>query len=87
MKEEADSTENKIVELYEELLKKTVDEMKRYFDKNLVSVVLYGSLARGDVKKDSDIDLLVIFEDLPKERLKLTFSWEYWKKCKWHSKH
>lgn len=70
MKEEADSTENKIVEVYEELLKKTVDEMKRYFDKNLVSVVLYGSLARGDVKKDSDIDLLVIFEDLPKERLK-----------------
>jgi hypothetical protein len=40
MKEEADSTENKIVELYEELLRKTVDEMKRYFDKNLVSVVL-----------------------------------------------
>jgi hypothetical protein len=44
MKEEVDSTENKIVELYEELLKKTVDEMK------------------------------------------LTFSWEYGKKCEWHSK-
>jgi predicted nucleotidyltransferase len=36
----------------------------------LVSVVLFGSLARGAVKKDSDIDLLVVFEDLPRERLK-----------------
>lgn len=54
--------------IYETLLKKILDEIRGYFDKNLVSVVLYGSLARGEVKKDSDIDLLIISENLPKER-------------------
>ncbi len=57
-----------IMGIYETLLKKILDEIRRYFDKNLVSVVLYGSLARGEVKKDSDIDLLIISENLPKER-------------------
>lgn len=57
-----------IMGIYETLLKKILDEIRGYFDKNLVSVVLYGSLARGEVKKDSDIDLLIISENLPKER-------------------
>ncbi len=57
-----------IMGIYETLLKEILDEIRRYFDKNLVSVVLYGSLARGEVKKDSDIDLLIISENLPKER-------------------
>lgn len=33
----------------------------------LISIVLFGSLARGDVHKYSDIDLLVIAEGVPKE--------------------
>jgi predicted nucleotidyltransferase len=35
----------------------------------LVSVVLFGSRARGDAKATSDIDLLVISEHFPKSRL------------------
>lgn len=41
---------------------------------NLVSVVLYGSAARGTARRDSDIDVLVIAERLPErwhERLDL----------------
>jgi len=61
-------TKEDIRGIYETLVRKLLYEIKRYFDKNLVSVVLYGSVARGEVKKDSDIDLLIISENLPKER-------------------
>lgn len=40
-------------------------ELVEYFGSRLVSVILYGSLARGEFSADSDIDLLVIAEDLP----------------------
>jgi predicted nucleotidyltransferase len=69
-KEYKDIKKEDVIRIYEDLLKKVADGVRRCFGKNLVSVVLYGSLARGEVKKDSDIDLLIIFEDLPKERLK-----------------
>lgn len=62
--------DDELIRIYETLLKKTVHEIRRYFSKNLVSVVLYGSLARGEVRRDSDIDLLIICENLPGERLK-----------------
>jgi hypothetical protein len=32
----------------------------------LVSVVLFGSVARGDARASSDIDLLIVVEGLPK---------------------
>ncbi|MGH7340330.1 MAG: nucleotidyltransferase domain-containing protein [Candidatus Rokuibacteriota bacterium] len=35
---------------------------------NLVSVVLYGSVARGEARDGSDIDLLVVCDDLPDGR-------------------
>ena len=35
---------------------------------NLVSVVLYGSVARGEATVNSDIDLLVVCEELPRGR-------------------
>ncbi|MEM2564604.1 MAG: nucleotidyltransferase domain-containing protein [Candidatus Bathyarchaeia archaeon] len=36
---------------------------------NLVSVVVYGSVARGSARKDSDIDILIVAENLPKSRM------------------
>jgi predicted nucleotidyltransferase len=65
-----DINKEELIRIYETLLKKTIHEIRRHFDKDLVSVVLYGSLARGEVRKDSDIDLLIILGSLPKERLK-----------------
>ncbi len=32
--------------------------------------MVYGSVARGDFRKDSDIDLLIICRELPKEKLR-----------------
>lgn len=65
-----DINKEELITIYETLLKKVIDGTMRFFGENLVSIVLYGSLARGEIKKDSDIDLLIVSENLPKERLK-----------------
>lgn len=41
-------------------------QIHQYFSHRLISVVLYGSAARGELVPTSDIDLLVITEQLPK---------------------
>lgn len=46
-------------------LKKLVKELRAHFGDELVSVVLFGSFARGDFDQRSDIDLLIVFEELP----------------------
>lgn len=46
---------------YSELLRETLGE-------NLVSVVLFGSVARGEANANSDLDLLIVCEDLPTGR-------------------
>ena len=51
-------------------MKKLVAKLKENFGERLYSVVVYGSIARGTWRRDSDIDLLVIIEGLPKSRLK-----------------
>ncbi|MCS7094086.1 MAG: nucleotidyltransferase domain-containing protein [Candidatus Aenigmarchaeota archaeon] len=47
------------------VLREFVEECKKRFGENLVSVVLFGSYARGEQKKTSDLDLLVVVKDLP----------------------
>jgi predicted nucleotidyltransferase len=51
-----------------EWVSEAVDEIVRHF--NPVRVILFGSVARGEEGPDSDIDLLVVFDELP-ERTKL----------------
>jgi len=53
-------------EPYKSLLEKLTKLLQEEFQDRLVSVVLYGSVARGDNRKDSDIDLLLVIKDLPK---------------------
>lgn len=65
-----DINNEELIRIYERVLKKTIDEIRRFFGQNLVSVVLYGSLARGEAKMGSDIDLLIVCENFPKERSK-----------------
>ena len=38
-------------------------ELTRFLDDQLVSVILYGSRARGQARSDSDIDVLVVVRD------------------------
>jgi hypothetical protein len=48
-----------LAERYAELLAQALDD-------RLVSVVLFGSVARGDAGPGSDIDLLIVARDLPR---------------------
>jgi hypothetical protein len=50
---------------HEQLIQSYCTEIKNYFKDRLYSICLFGSIARGDYDKRSDIDLLVIVKDLP----------------------
>lgn len=45
---------------FEQVLRKALDALKNSLGDDLVSVVLYGSRARGTAGKESDVDLLVV---------------------------
>jgi len=45
--------------------KKIVDCYKAYLGNRLISLVLFGSHARGDAKETSDYDLFIIAQELP----------------------
>ncbi len=58
---------------YEQILNKFKQEIFAKFKDDLISLVLFGSVARGTARKDSDIDILIILKDAPDsyyERLK-----------------
>ena len=50
-------------------LDRLVDRLRAHFGPRLVSVVFYGSRARGEARPESDLDLLVVAEGLPASRL------------------
>jgi predicted nucleotidyltransferase len=53
--------------LYESTENIIVDEVKKKFGTDLISIVLFGSQARGTADEHSDIDLLVITENIPSD--------------------
>ena len=50
---------------YRTLLNTFVDLVQRALGDQVVSIVLYGSVARGTARPDSDVDLLLILRDAP----------------------
>jgi predicted nucleotidyltransferase len=51
------------------LLKALLDVCMEHYGKRLVSLAVYGSVGRGTPRPDSDIDVLVVAEDLPRGRI------------------
>ena len=47
-------------------LSRLLDGLKQHFGERLVSLVLYGSRARGTHRPDSDIDVIIIIEGVPR---------------------
>ena len=56
--------------VFDELLTQVVTAIQAVYGDRLVSIVLYGSVARGTMRHDSDMDLLIVARDLPRGRLK-----------------
>lgn len=50
---------------------KIKDAVLKVFGEQLVSLVLFGSYARGEPRPGSDIDLLIVLRTLPVERMEL----------------
>lgn len=64
-------TEEKI----QEVVQKFAEEVKRIYGTKLMEIILYGSCARGDFAKDSDIDIMILLnvpeEDINSERKRI----------------
>jgi hypothetical protein len=53
---------------YKSLLDKLLVLMHRYYGERLLSVALFGSIARGEASPRSDVDLIVVYRGDKKER-------------------
>ena len=53
---------------YEGLIEEFIGLLRDHFSNDLISVALFGSVAQGTAKKDSDIDLCIIVKELPESR-------------------
>lgn len=50
-----------------DILKSYCKELKQFFGTSLVKVILFGSYARGDYNKNSDIDLMILVNVPPEQ--------------------
>jgi predicted nucleotidyltransferase len=62
----------KVPEKYKALIDDFIDLVKGSFGDNIASAVLYGSVAKGRARKESDIDVCLVFKSLPQSRHKRT---------------
>lgn len=54
---------------FESILQAVVDACRAVFAERLVALAVFGSVARGTPRPDSDVDLLIVVRDLPAGRL------------------
>ncbi len=59
-----------LAEPYRTLVSELLKALLAKWGDKLVSLVVYGSVARNEARRDSDVDLLVIGRGLPKSRFK-----------------
>lgn len=54
----------------EEILKKYTADVWALYGERLCEVILYGSYARGDYREDSDIDIMILVENMDDEEIR-----------------
>ena len=55
---------------FNQLLQALRAELKKYYADRLISAVVFGSVGRGTPRPDSDVDILIIANPLPKGRMR-----------------
>jgi predicted nucleotidyltransferase len=58
-----------ILERYQLVLDRLLVELQRLYGKRLVACAVFGSVGRGTPRDGSDIDLLIVADDLPSGRM------------------
>jgi hypothetical protein len=59
-----------LTEKFERLLNEVFAAARRYYGQRLVTFAVFGSVARGTQRPDSDVDLLLICDPLPEGRMR-----------------
>lgn len=47
-------------QIMQSLMERYISEIKKIYGLHLREIILYGSYARGDFKKDSDVDIMIL---------------------------
>lgn len=55
-----------VTQRYETILERILTELRALYGARLVACAVYGSVGRGTMREDSDIDLLVVARELPR---------------------
>jgi hypothetical protein len=58
-----------LIARFEELLEAVTVACQRHYGPRLVSLAVFGSVGRGTPRPDSDLDLLIVADDLPRGRV------------------
>lgn len=62
-------------ERIQEVVQKFAEEAKKIYGTKLMEIILYGSCARGDFSRDSDIDIMILLnvpeDDINSERKRI----------------
>lgn len=63
----------------QKVLNEFLEEIKKILGNRIKKIILYGSYARGDYNKNSDIDIMIL-TDLTSEEIS-EYSLRIWEKC------
>ncbi len=61
--------EKEMREPHKTLIGRLIEALKRKYGDKFISLAVFGSVARGEARRDSDIDLLLVIDLIPKRRL------------------
>jgi predicted nucleotidyltransferase len=62
-------------ERYEAILTAVLDATREQYGPRLIALAVYGSVGRGTMREDSDVDLLLVARTLPRGRFERVQEW------------
>lgn len=59
-----------ILEVFEKTIQHLLAAYKKVYENDLLTLAIFGSVARGTPNPDSDIDIMLMVKNLPPSRMK-----------------